>query len=191
MLNIILFGPPGAGKGTQSVKLAEKYHLLHLSTGDVFRAEMKAGTPLGKEAKSLIDAGKLVPDEVTIGMVRNKVIENKDVAGIIFDGFPRTTAQADALADILQEINAAVNTMLSLEVPEEELVTRLLERGKESGRADDQNEEVIRGRLAVYEAETSVLKDYYAKQGKSKEIKGVGSIDEVFTRLTEAIDAVK
>lgn len=191
MLNIILFGPPGAGKGTQSVKLAEKYNLLHLSTGDVFRAEMKAQTELGKKAKSLIEAGQLVPDEITIGMVRNKVKENSQVAGFIFDGFPRTTAQADALDDILKEVDAQVDVMLSLEVAEEELVTRLLERGKVSGRADDQDEKVIRERLAVYNKETAVLKEYYAKHNKAVEIKGTGSIDEVFDRLAEAINAVK
>lgn len=188
MLNIVLFGPPGAGKGTQSNYIVEKYKLIHLSTGDLLRSEIKAGTPLGQEAKLLMDDGKLVPDEVVIGMIENKLKANQDASGFIFDGFPRTNEQAAALDELLKKNDESITSMIALEVPNEELVTRLLERGKISGRSDDQNEDVIKNRLQVYNDQTAVLKEYYSKQGKFQEIDGVGSIDEVFGRISNAID---
>ncbi len=188
MLNIVLFGPPGAGKGTQSKLIVEKYTLIHLSTGDLLRSEIAAGTALGAEAKLLMDAGRLVPDEVVVGMIRNKLNANPGAGGFIFDGFPRTGEQAASLDDLLNELNAPITTMISMDVPERELIDRLLSRGKDSGRADDQNEEVIKDRLDVYQKQTAVLKNYYDKQGKMQEINGLGTVDEVFTRITNAIE---
>lgn len=188
MLNIVLFGPPGAGKGTQSQYIVEKFKLIHLSTGDLLRSEIAAGTPLGKEAKLLMDDGKLVPDEVVIGMIDNKLQANKDANGFIFDGFPRTTEQAKALDDLLKSNDDSISGMIALEVPDEELISRLLERGKDSGRADDQNEDVIKNRLKVYNDQTAVLKNFYSKQGKFQEINGLGTIEEVFGRIENAIE---
>ena len=162
MLNLVLFGPPGAGKGTQAARLVEKYHLVHLSTGDIFRSNIKEGTDLGQLAKSYIDKGALVPDEVTIGMLEAEVNSNSNAKGFIFDGFPRTSAQAEALDAFLSSKDTEVSSMLALEVDENELITRLLERGKSSGRADDQDAGVIKNRIKVYENETAVLKTYYA-----------------------------
>lgn len=187
MLNIVLFGPPGAGKGTQSELMRDKFSLIHLSTGDILRSEIKDGTALGMEAKKLMDEGQLVPDSVVIGMIRHKLEHHRDAEGFIFDGFPRTEAQAVSLDQLLNELNDAITTMISLEVPEEELVKRLLERGKSSGRSDDQNEEVIKGRLEVYEKQTAVLKNYYQNQGKLQSINGIGTIDEVFGRIEDAV----
>lgn len=188
MLNIVLFGPPGAGKGTQSNLIVEKFNLIHLSTGDLLRSEISAGTPLGREAKSLMDDGKLVPDAVVIGMIDNKLKANPDAAGFIFDGFPRTNEQASALDELLSQKGDSITTMIALDVPDEELIKRLLERGKESGRSDDQNEEVIKNRLKVYNDQTAILKDYYSKQDKFQEIKGTGTINEVFGRIQKAIE---
>jgi adenylate kinase len=188
MLNLILFGPPGSGKGTQAEKLIEKYGILHISTGDLFRYEMGNNTPLGLEAKSYMAKGELVPDEVTIGMLKNKVNANPDVSGIIFDGFPRTIAQAQALDSFLNEKNTQVTALVALDVPEDELVSRLLNRGKSSGRADDNDEAIIRNRIAVYKSETAQVFDYYSATGKSKLIPGVGSIEDIFYRLVTAID---
>jgi adenylate kinase len=188
MLNLILFGPPGSGKGTQAEKLIEKYGILHISTGDLFRYEMGNNTPLGIEAKSYMAKGELVPDEVTIGMLKNKVNANPDVSGIIFDGFPRTIAQAQALDSFLNEKNTQVTALVALDVPEDELVSRLLHRGKSSGRADDNDETIIRNRIAVYKSETAQVFDYYATSGKSKLIPGVGSIEDIFERLVTAIE---
>lgn len=188
MLNLILFGPPGSGKGTQAEKLIEKYGILHISTGDLFRYEMGNNTPLGLEAKSYMAKGELVPDEVTIGMLKNKVNANPDVSGIIFDGFPRTIAQAEALDTFLKEKNTEVTALVALDVPEDELVARLLNRGKSSGRADDNDESIIRNRIAVYKSETAQVFDYYSTFGKSKLIHGVGSIEEIFSRLVSAIE---
>lgn len=188
MLNLILFGPPGSGKGTQAENLIEKYGILHISTGDLFRYEMGNNTPLGIKAKEYMAKGELVPDEVTIGMLKNKVNANPDVSGIIFDGFPRTIPQAEALDAFLQEKNTEVTALVALDVPDEELVKRLLNRGKSSGRADDNDEEIIRNRISIYKSETAQVFDYYAQNGKSKLIPGVGSIEEIFDRLVAAID---
>jgi len=188
MLNLILFGPPGSGKGTQAENLIEKYGILHISTGDLFRYEMGNNTPLGIKAKEYMVKGELVPDEVTIGMLKNKVDANPDVSGIIFDGFPRTIPQAEALDAFLQEKNTEVTALVALDVPDEELVKRLLNRGKSSGRADDNDEEIIRNRISIYKSETAQVFDYYAQNGKSKLIPGVGSIEEIFDRLVAAID---
>ncbi len=188
MINIVIFGPPGAGKGTQSEKILEKYSLVHISTGDLFRANIKGETELGLKAKSFMDKGELVPDSVTIDMLRAKVNENPHANGFIFDGFPRTTPQAQALDALLDSLNTSISVCLSLQVPDEELVVRLINRGKTSGRADDADEGVIRNRLAVYMRETAPLKDFYKQQNKLEEIHGVGTIDEIFGRLCTAID---
>jgi adenylate kinase len=187
MLNLVLFGPPGSGKGTQSEKLIEKYKLVHLSTGDILRGELAAKTPLGLEAKKKMDKGELVPDEVVIGMISNKLDQNVGVKGFIFDGFPRTTAQAEALDKLLKEKGTAITLMLALEVEKQELVTRLLNRGKGSGRADDQDMSVIENRITVYNRETAVVMNYYKGQAKLRTIQGMGSIDEIFERLCVAI----
>lgn len=187
-LNIVLFGPPGAGKGTQSENLIERYALKHLSTGDLLRGEIKAGTELGLKAKVLMDAGELVPDEIVIGMIENQLKANSNAPGFIFDGFPRTKAQAEALDKVLDSHSMSITSMLALEVPEQELVTRLLERGKDSGRADDQDESVIKNRIATYEQKTAPLKDFYSAQGKFAAIDGVGSIGDISQRLYGAID---
>jgi adenylate kinase len=188
MLNIVLFGPPGAGKGTQSAKLIDKYKLVHLSTGDIFRANIKNQTELGKLAKSYIDKGQLVPDDVTIRMLESEVKKYPKAAGFIFDGFPRTQAQAQALDNLLGSKHTGINLMLSLEVEEEELRKRLLNRGKDSGRADDQDPAIIQKRIDVYNAETSAVKDYYQQQGKYRGINGIGDIDIIFDLLCAEID---
>lgn len=191
MLNIILFGPPGAGKGTQSAKLLEKYELTHLSTGDIFRYNMKNDTELGVLAKEYIDKGELVPDEVTVGMVEDFLDRNSEANGFIFDGFPRTIAQGEALDRIMDKKDQKIDLMLALEVEEDELVRRLLERGKTSGRADDQDEATIRNRFKVYEEETSPLAKYYSDQDKYRGVHGMGEIDEIFNRLCAAIEMTK
>ena len=188
MLNIVLFGPPGAGKGTQAVKLVEKYKLVHLSTGDIFRANIKGGTELGKLAKSYMDAGNLVPDEVTIKILESEVNKQTKPKGFIFDGFPRTTVQAQALDKFLAGKNLSISMTLALEVDEEELTKRIILRGQESGRADDQNEEIVRNRVKEYNNKTSSLKDFYKKQNKLRSVKGTGSIEEIFSLLCKEID---
>lgn len=190
MLNLVLFGPPGAGKGTQAERLVEKYHLVHLSTGDIFRSNIKGGTELGQLAKSYIDKGALVPDEVTIGMLKAEVNIHSNAKGFIFDGFPRTTAQAEALDIFLSSKGIEIASMLALEVDEDELITRLLERGKSSGRADDQDTEIIKNRIRIYEKETAILKSFYTKQNKFVGIKGVGSIQSITSGLCNAIDTL-
>ncbi|MEM9990833.1 MAG: adenylate kinase [Bacteroidota bacterium] len=187
MTNIILFGPPGSGKGTQAKFLAEKFKLLHISTGDLFRYEIGNNTPLGIEAKSYIDKGELVPDAVTIGMLKNKMDANQDVKGVIFDGFPRTIPQAEALDALLDSSSAEVNAIISLEVEEEEIVQRLLLRGKDSGRADDQDESIIRNRISVYHANTAPVFNYYHEKGKGKKIDGMGDIDAIAARLNATV----
>lgn len=188
MLNLVLFGPPGAGKGTQSAKLIEKYHLIHLSTGDLLRSEITEGTALGLEAKKLMDQGLLVPDAVVIGMISSKLDANKDSNGFIFDGFPRTTAQAEALDNLLIEKGTSIFKMLALEVSDEELMKRLLLRGKESGRSDDQNPEVIGKRVQEYNSKTMPVANYYKSQNKYSGIIGVGDIDSIFDSLCNVID---
>lgn len=190
MINLILFGPPGSGKGTQAAHLVEKYQLVHISTGDLFRYEMGNNTPLGQQAKSYISKGELVPDEVTIGMLRNKVEAHPEAAGFIFDGFPRTIPQAEALDHLMEEEGTVIHVLLALEVDDEEIVQRIKLRGATSGRADDSDENIIRNRIAVYKSETTPVYDYYAKQGKSHTINGIGSVDEIFDRLCAAIESV-
>lgn len=188
MLNIVLFGPPGAGKGTQSAKLIEKYGLVHISTGDLFRKHLGEGTELGKLARSYMDAGNLVPDSVVIDMVDDKIKEVGDVKGIIFDGFPRTVAQAEALDELMNKNDQPISGMLALSVPNDELVSRLLDRGKTSGRTDDQDINKINNRLKVYNDETLPVADYYKGQGKYEAIDGVGDINAIFDKLTSSID---
>ncbi|MBR6662180.1 MAG: adenylate kinase [Alistipes sp.] len=189
MLNIILFGAPGCGKGTQAVRIKEKYNINHISTGEVIRGEISRGTELGKSMQEYIEAGKLAPDSIVIGMIRNYMAEHKDTAGNIFDGFPRTTAQAEEFDRILAESGESVNVMVYMDVPEEELVKRILLRGKDSGRADDASEDVIRNRISVYREQTAIVADHYSKQGKYVAVDGVGTMDEVFERICAAIDA--
>jgi adenylate kinase len=188
MLNIVLFGPPGAGKGTQSERLIEKYNLVHLSTGDIFRANIKGETELGKLAKSFMDQGKLVPDSVTIDMLRSEVLKQSTPNGFIFDGFPRTNAQAAALDEFLLSIDSSILLMLALEVEENELKTRLLNRAGVSGRADDADPVIIENRIRVYNNETAPVKDYYKQQGKFVSIDGIGTIDDITQRLFSVID---
>ncbi|MEM1217820.1 MAG: adenylate kinase [Bacteroidota bacterium] len=183
MINLILFGPPGSGKGTQAAKLVEEFSLTHVSTGDLFRYEMGNNTPLGQEAKNYIEKGELVPDSVTIGMLKNKLDMHPEAKGFILDGFPRTIAQAQALDNLLETRGQTVDALIALEVEEEELVKRLLERGKTSGRADDSDETVIRNRLSVYRKETSPVFSFYEQQQKSKLIPGQGTIEDVAGRL--------
>jgi adenylate kinase len=190
MLNIVLFGPPGAGKGTQSQKLIHKYQLVHLSTGDLLRSEIAMGTELGLKAKHLMDQGILVPDEVVIGMIEHKLKENKQARGFIFDGFPRTVAQAQALDTLLNQYQAPISAMIALEVNEEELTQRLLLRGATSGRPDDQNEELVRKRVQEYNSKTTPVADYYAQQGKYTAIYGIGEIEAIFNEICEKINSL-
>ena len=181
MLNLILFGPPGSGKGTQAKRLAEKYDLVHISTGDMFRAEIKAETALGREAKRYIDAGQLVPDTVTLGMFRSRIeAERGGAAGFIYDGFPRTVAQAQALDHLLAGYDAEVKALIALDVDEDEITRRLLERGKVSRRIDDQDEATIRKRFQVYSEQTAPVYAYYEGHGKASRVMGVGEVDEIF-----------
>ncbi len=185
-INIILLGPPGAGKGTQASKLVDERGLVQLSTGDMLRAARTSGTEMGQRVAAVMDRGELVTDEIVIGLIRERLAEGGK--GFIFDGFPRTTAQAEALDALLKRHNTAITCMLALEVPDEELIRRLLNRGKESGRADDQDEKVIAKRIVEYNAKTAPLKQYYSQQQKFHGIQGVGTIDEIFQSLTTQID---
>lgn len=191
MLNLVLFGPPGAGKGTQSEKLIEKYKLVHLSTGDILRSEISQGTTLGLEAKKLMDLGILVPDEVVIGMISNKLDSNKDARGFIFDGFPRTVAQAEALDELLKSKSSSISGMVALVVNSDELERRLLNRGKNSGRPDDANPEVICKRIVEYNSKTAPVANYYKGQNKLTSINGIGTVDEIFISVCEVIDTLK
>src|SRR4051812_14701368 len=191
MFNFILFGPPGSGKGTQSERLIAKYGLLHLSTGDLLRSEIARQTALGIEAKNLVDKGQLVPDEVVIGMIRNALDNNAKAEGFLFDGFPRTKAQAQALDELLREKGSGINVVLALQVSETELVKRLLNRGINSGRSDDVNEEIIKARIAEYNNKTWPVADYYNQFGKLVQIRGEGTVDEIFVYLCNEIDTRK
>lgn len=189
MFNIILFGPPGSGKGTQSANLVDRYGLIHLSTGDLLRREMKEGTPLGMEAKSLIEQGSLVPDAVVVGMIANALESNPEAKGFLFDGFPRTVAQAEALDTLLTEKNTAIATVLFLEVNQQELIDRLIGRAQTSGRLDDADPEIQKKRQDVYRNETLPVAGYYQNFGKVERVHGEGSVEEIFGRLCEKIDA--
>ena len=188
MFNIILFGPPGSGKGTQSAQLVEKYGLIHLSTGDLLRSEISRKTVLGLEAKTIMDRGELVTDAVVVGMIASAVDNNPQAKGFLFDGFPRTVAQSEALDGLLQQNNTSIGVVLAMEVGEEELVKRLLNRGLSSGRSDDNSEEVISARIVEYHKKTSVVADYYRKFNKVVEIKGEGAVEEIFMLLCSEID---
>ena len=189
MLNIVLFGPPGAGKGTQSENIITNYSLIHISTGDLFRKHLGEGTSLGKKAQGFMDAGNLVPDEIVIGMVEEKIEEHLDAKGFIFDGFPRTVNQAEALDKMLSTHELSISGMIALEVPEDELKARIKERAKTSGRVDDQDEEKINNRIAVYNNETAPVAEYYKANGKFSAVNGVGSIDEIFAKIQEQISS--
>ncbi len=187
MLNLILFGPPGSGKGTQSKLIIERFGLRHISTGDLLRSEISAGTPLGKEAQKFINKGQLVPDEVVIGMISEVLDNNSGASGFIFDGFPRTVAQAVALDKLLSLKNTSIAVLLALEVPEEELIKRLLKRGETSGRSDDANEEVIRARIQEYRDKTATVAAYYDKAKKLKTVRGEGAVEDIFGLLSDKI----
>ena len=189
MFNLILFGPPGSGKGTQSEKLISTYGFKHLSTGDLLRSEIKNQTKLGLEAKSFMDNGQLVPDAVVIGMVDAAISANKGVNGFLFDGFPRTKAQAIALDELLGSHDTSINLVLALDVPEDELVTRMINRAKTSGRSDDADENVQKNRIAVYKNETLAVAEHYATFDKVITLNGLGDIDEIFASLCAEIDA--
>ena len=191
MLNVVLFGPPGAGKGTQSEKLIEKYLLVHLSTGDIFRSNIKGASELGKLAKSFMDKGELVPDSVTISMLEDVVNKQINPKGFIFDGFPRTSAQAESLDAFLIQKGWRISAMIALEVSDEELKKRLLLRGKDSGRADDANPEVIQNRINIYNRDTAPLKNFYKEQGKYLGVEGLGTIEDIVDRLCNEIDLLK
>ncbi len=186
-LNIVLFGPPGAGKGTQSELIIKEFNLTHISTGDLFRKHIGEGTELGKEAQRYMDEGELVPDQLVIDMVEAKLSENHTTTGFIFDGFPRTVNQAEALDKLLDRVSNPIAVTIALEVPEEELKRRLLERGKTSGRPDDQNEEKVNTRISVYLAETLPVATYYKEQSKFSSVDGIGSIEDIFARISQAI----
>ena len=191
MLNIVLFGPPGAGKGTQSERLTEKFKLIHLSTGDVFRANLKNETSLGNLARTYMDKGQLVPDELTIEMLKAEVLKHSSPIGFIFDGFPRTNAQAIALDELLASLNTEISIMLALEVEEEELKKRLLARAEQSGRADDADPAIIENRIAVYNNKTAPVKRYYQGQNKFTSIQGTGNIDEITQRIFTALENIR
>ncbi len=191
MLNLVLFGPPGAGKGTQAQYLVKTFGLIHLSTGDLLRRRIAKGTPLGMEAKKYMDKGELVPDEIVVGMIERKLDESGKINGFVFDGFPRTVNQAEALDKMLEKHGTSVSGMLSLEVDKQELISRLLNRGKDSGRDDDRNQSVIENRIDVYTQKTMPLIDYYKKQGKFSGIDGMGTIDDIAGRLKAAVEKLK
>jgi adenylate kinase len=191
MFNIILFGPPGSGKGTQSEKLIDRYGLIHLSTGNLLREEIANRTSLGLEAKKYMDSGQLVPDAVVIGMIRSAIKNNPDAEGFLFDGFPRTVAQSEALDELLAENHSEINAVLALEVSENELIGRLLNRGKTSGRSDDVDEQVIRARITEYENKTSPVAGYYDQFGKVVRLKGEGDVESIFDALCNEIEAKK
>jgi len=190
MINLILFGPPGSGKGTQAEKLEEKYQLHHISTGDLFRQEIRNHTELGELAKSYMDKGNLVPDEITIRMLKNKLQSFTDGMGFLLDGFPRTDEQAVALDQLMHELDLEITALLALEVPQDEVITRILNRGKTSGRSDDNDPDIIRNRFKTYEEITCPVFKHYKLQGKTIKVNGVGKIDEIFERLCQEIEGL-
>ena len=190
MFNIIIFGKPGSGKGTQADFLKNKYNLYHISTGDLFRKNITKETKLGVEAKSYLDNGDLVPDFITIKMLENEVLSNKDVQGYIFDGFPRTLNQAESLDSFLISINLKINATIALEVSEDELISRLLERGKTTNRSDDQDIDKIKNRFNEYNNKTSILINFYENQGKFFSVEGKGTVDDITSRLYELVDSL-
>jgi adenylate kinase len=189
MINLILFGPPGSGKGTQADSIAERYGILHISTGDLFRSAIAASTPLGLKAKEYMDKGNLVPDSLTIEMLYDKIQQHPEIKGVLLDGFPRTIPQAEALDAFFASNNNAVTQLIALQVEEEELMRRLLSRGQKSGRADDVNPQIIRNRLHVYQQQTTPVAEYYAKQNKTQYVNGEGSINDIAARIFKVIDA--
>ncbi len=191
MFNIVIFGAPGSGKGTQSDLIIKKYDLIHLSTGDLLRKEKSKNTELGKQISLLIDNGNLVPDDMIQQMVKQFVLDNKTAEGFIFDGFPRTTSQAEWLDSMLSELNEEVSLMLALEVEEEELKKRIMLRGKQSGRADDANEEIVANRIKVYKERTKPVMNYYKQQDKFYGVKGMGSIEEIFDNVCSTLNKLK
>ena len=191
MLNIVLFGPPGAGKGTQSEKIIKKYNLVPIATGDLFRLHLKNNTALGITAKEYMNRGNLVPDEIVINMVEDKINKSQNAIGFIFDGFPRTINQAKALDKMLKEKNIPIKQMISLKVEEKELIRRIKNRGKTSGRLDDQSEEKINNRIKVYNDETKPVANFYEKYNKYSEVNGIGEIDEIFDKICSIIDDLK
>ena len=190
MMNLIIMGLPGAGKGTQAERLEEAYNLVHISTGELFRSEMEEGTELGIRANEYMSRGELVPDEVTIGMLRNKMTYHTDAEGFIFDGFPRTAPQAEALDQLLGEMDQQIDALIMLDVPEDEIVKRILLRGKDSNRPDDNDPEVIRKRFQVYQAKTAPIYNYYDQKQKAHKISGIGTIDDIFQHLCDTIDSL-
>ncbi len=190
MVNLILFGPPGSGKGTQAKKLVEKYNFFHISTGDMFRYEMGNNTPLGQKAKEYITAGNLVPDSLVIEMLKQRVIQNKGVYGFIFDGFPRTIPQADALDKLMNSLGQSINKLVALDVDDQEIINRLQERAKIEGRSDDANVETVKNRIEVYKQNTTPVYDYYSNFNKSAKVNGLGSLDEVFDRICSELEGL-
>lgn len=191
MFNLILFGPPGSGKGTQSEKLISAYNLKHISTGDLLRSEIAAKSPLGLEAKKIMDKGELVPDAVVIGMIRDMLDKTRNIGGFLFDGFPRTSVQAKELDALLAQRNTCIDVVLAMDVTEEELVKRLLKRGETSGRSDDVNEEIVRARIVEYRKKTRPVLDHYDQENKVVHVMGEGTIEQIFTRLTTELDVIK
>ncbi len=190
MINLIIFGPPGSGKGTQAEKLERKFNLVHISTGDLFRSEIAEGSELGVRASEYMSKGELVPDEVTIGMLRKKMMAHKEAEGFIFDGFPRTHPQAEALDSLLDMLDQQIDALVMLDVPEDEIVNRILLRSKDSGRADDSDESIIRNRFQVYQTQTEPIYAYYDAKGKAHKIQGTGSIDDIFQKLCDTISSI-
>jgi len=190
MLNLVLFGPPGAGKGTQAEFLEKNFNLIHLSTGDLLRTEIAAKTNLGIEAKKFIDKGELVPDSVVVDMIKAKLVANPMANGFIFDGFPRTVAQAEALDQLLEQNGTSLSGMLCLQVEKQELIDRLLNRGLTSGRTDDQDQSIIENRISVYEHKTAPLIEFYKAQGKYVPVEGMGTVEEIANRLTQSVETL-